>query len=118
MAFLASTAWAALAWGALVPMFRFKKLIARHRDLYILHHASARTRRSLKGRSAQERHERLVDAMHRAARRARRVSFAEAGAICLASIAGTYAVLTTARPNDLPPLVERFEAARPTYARR
>ena len=42
---LASAIWAAIAWGALVPTSRFSKLMAEHKDLYIMHHASARTRR-------------------------------------------------------------------------
>lgn len=111
IAFIASASWAALAWAALVPTFRFNRLIATHRDLYVTHHASAQTRRSLKGRSAHERHERLMMAMRRAARRAWRVSSAAAAGILLASAAGTWFVLTTERPADFVPVLERFQSA-------
>jgi len=111
VAALASAIWAAVAWGALVPTSRFSKLIAEHKDLYIMHHASATTRRSLKGRSAEERHERLLTAMHRAARRAWKVSTGAAALFALVAGFGTHAVLTSMRPGILSNAIASFEAA-------
>jgi len=111
VAFLGSAAWAILAWTALVPAFRFRRLIATHKDRYALHHASSRTRHSLRGRSAHERHERLLGAMRRAARRTWKVSAAAAAAMVVASALGTYSVLASARPEEFAPVRARFEAA-------
>ena len=111
VAFYASAAWALVAWVGLVPSFRIGRMIAHHRDLYVLHHASARTRRSLKGRTAQERHERLMKAMRRAARRAWRLSAAAAGGVILVSSLSSYLVLAGARPQEFEPSLEAFRAA-------
>ena len=110
MAALGSAAWAALAWAALVPTYRFHQLIEQHKDMYILHHASAKTRRSVKDRSAEERHARLVGAMNRAAGRAWRASTAAAALLCVAAGFGAYGVIATLRPSRLSDAVARFEA--------
>ena len=110
MAALGSAAWAALAWAALVPTYRFHQLIEQHKDMYILHHASAKTRRSLKDRSAEERHARLVGAMNRAAGKAWRSSTAAAALLCVAAGFGAYGVISTMRPSRLSDAVARFEA--------
>ena len=94
-----------------MPTARFRRLIAQHKDLYITHHASSRTLRSLKGRTALERHERLVMTMRRAARRAWKLSTMIAAGICIASAVGTYAVLANVRPDAFAPALERFEVA-------
>ena len=111
VAFLASAAWALLAWCALLPTIRFNKLIAKHKDLYILHHASRHTRRSLMGRSGHERHERLLRAMRRAARRTWKISSVCAAVVVLASAVGTATVLAKVRPRAFAPALERFESA-------
>ena len=109
--FFWSAAWAALFWAALVPTLRYRRLIAQYTDEYILHHASFRTRRSLRGRSAEERHARLLGVMQKAARRAWKISAVAAGSILLASALGTYGVLSNLRPEELSVALERFEAA-------
>lgn len=106
-----SAAWAALAWLALVPTWRFQQLMQRHKDLYILHHASAQTRRALKGHTAEDRHARLVDAMRRAAWRAWGASVTAALGVVLLGAAGTWMVVTNLRPQVLDDTLERFEAA-------
>jgi len=111
LAFLASASWAAVAWAALLPTFRFRRLIREHTDLYILHHAGKQTRRSLKGHFAKERHERLLTAMHRAAKRAWRISTTVAAAVCIASGLGTYAVVSSMRPEVFSTVLEDFESA-------
>lgn len=111
VALLGSTAWALLAWAALIPTFRFRRLIATHKDQYILHHASAQTRRSLKGRTPHERHERLLRAMRRAARRTWRISSAAGLALMIASTLGSYAMLSNVRPEPLEPTRQSFESA-------
>ncbi len=111
LAVFGSAAWAVVAWATLVPTLRYQRLIATHKDLYVLHHASVGTRRSLKGRTAEARHERLVAAMRRAARRAWKISAAAAVAFVLASALGTYTVLTTKRPQVLSVATAGFEAA-------
>lgn len=111
VALFGSLLWAVFAWAAMVPMLRFRKLIAKHKDLYVLHHASAQTRRSLGGRSAHERHERLMSAMRRAAERAWRLSFVSAGGFGLLSAAGSIAVLSAVRPAEFTDARADFEAA-------
>lgn len=110
LALIGSATLALLAWAALVPAMRFGHLITTHKDLYILHHSSAQTRRSLKGRTPAERHERLLRAMRRAARRAWKVSTAAAVMVCMAAFLGSYSVLHTLRPHE-------FEAARASFER-
>ncbi|MCP3919376.1 MAG: hypothetical protein GY711_27885 [bacterium] len=111
LAFPASAVLAVLLWAAVIPTLRFRRLIERHKDLYILHHASIATRRSLKGRTPEERHERLLGAMHRAATRTWYASGAAVAAIILASAIGTGAVLGGLRPPELAPTLAEFEAA-------
>lgn len=106
-----SAAWTVLAWAAVAPTWRFRRLMREHLDLYILHHASVKTRRSLKGHSASERHERLVRVMHRAALRAWKLSAAVAVALVLASALGTRFVVTQQRPQELSDALASFTRA-------
>ena len=109
VAFIGSAAWAVVSWLVLVPTLRYHRLIAEHRDQYILHHASVNTRRSLKGRTGEERHERLLDVMHRAAKRAWAVSAVASVLFLLASAWGTRSVLSNLRPIPFEPALESFE---------
>ena len=74
-----------------------------------MHHASRRTRKSVRGRSPEERHERLLGVMHRAALRAWKVSIGAALAFLFASAFGTWAVVTNMRPELLADAVADFE---------
>ena len=109
--FLWTVAWAALFWAAVLPTRRFRRLIEEHKDLYILHHASRQTKRSLEGRSAHERHERLLGVMRRAGLRAWKVSLAAAVTLAALSAFGTYTVVTSFRPQELGAATAQFEAA-------
>lgn len=111
VAFIASTVLAAIAWAALIPVRRFGQLMDKHQDLYILHHASSVTLRVLKGRAVQDRHERLLGVMHRAAKRALKVSAVGATLIVLASALGTTGVLMRMRPQEYTEPVASFEEA-------
>jgi hypothetical protein len=111
VAFLGSAAWAALAWSGFIPSRKFSELMAEHKDYYILHHASSRTRRALKERTPQERHERLLGVMQEAALRAWKLSASLAGALCLLTLGGSYLVLSTMRPEEFAPNLESFQAA-------
>lgn len=111
VASLASAVWAVLAWAALVPTFKFRQLIAHHKDLYIIQHSSAQTRRSLRDRSAHERHERLLSRMRRAARRTWMLSTAIATCLIILSAVGASLTLSKLRPTELSPSVASFEAA-------
>lgn len=111
IAFLGSAAWAVVAWAALAPTLRFRRLVAHHKDRYILHHASARTRRALRGRTPVQRHERLLGAMRRAGRRAWKVSAGAAAVILLTSALATSLVVARLRPPLFSEAVARFEAA-------
>jgi|GEM_PF-2610225 len=111
VAFAASAALAVVAWAAIYPTLRFQRLVADHKDLYILHHSSARTRRSLRGRTPEQRHERLLRAMRRASRRAWKLSTVGAVVAVLVSTGGTWGVLNTLRPQELSAGIERFESA-------
>ncbi len=106
-----SGAWAIGFWAAVLPMWRFRRLMAAHTDLYIAHHASHQTKRSLEGRSPAERHERLVRAMRRASQRAWSISAVSAVGLCLVSGLGAYLVWANLRPHGLQPALARFEAA-------
>ena len=106
-----SAAWALFAWVALVPVKRFERLIREHKDLYILQHASARTRRSLKGRTAADRHDRLLLAMRRAARRTWRLSTAIAVLVALSSAGGTWLALEGLREPVFANYRSSFESA-------
>jgi len=109
LAFAWSTLWAVLFWIAVPPTRRFQRLIAEHTDLYILHHSSRSTRRSVSGRGGKARHERLVDSMRKANRRAWGLSAAGAAlAVALASF-GTYTVCAAVRPPDLSTAIADFE---------
>lgn len=107
----ASALWAAVAWAGLVSAFRFRRLIETHRDLYITHHASSRTLRSLKGRTAHERHERLLRAMRNAGLRAWKVSALAAVAIVVATAVGAWTVVERVRPPRLETSLVAFEDA-------
>jgi hypothetical protein len=109
IAFAASVLLAFVAWAALVPTFRFRRLIAEHTDLYILHHSSKRTRRSLAGRFSKERHERLLDTMERAARRAWKRSSLSAAALCVMTALMTFLVVSNERPQHFDEGVVSFE---------
>jgi hypothetical protein len=111
VAFLGSACWAGLAWAALAPARRFSNLIDEHKDEYILHHASAQTRRALTNRTPEQRHERLLRAMRRASMRTWRISVAGAIGVVLASGYGSYSVLANARPELFEPSLESFESA-------
>lgn len=111
LALYGSAAWALLAWLLLIPTFWFRRLIATHKDLYITHLASAQTRRSLRGHTAHERHERLLDAMRRAARRTWKVSVGAAVLVVAASAFGTVSVLKDMRVEELEPAIAAFEQA-------
>ena len=111
LAALGSAAWAVVAYGLLVPTFWFRKQIAKHRDLYILQHASNQTRRALRGRPAEERHERLLETMRRAARRQWVLSASIAGLVVLASTVGSWFYLTELRPAPFGSALARFEKA-------
>jgi hypothetical protein len=101
--------WAAVLWATLPSAAGFRRLIAEHTDEYVLQHASVRTRRSIRGRSGQVRHERLLAAMRRAAGRAWKISAAAALLLSLASIVGTLAVLSRLRPQEFSARLESFE---------
>ena len=105
IAFVLSGVWAVLSWVSVAPTRRFRDLMAEHEDMYILQHASRHTRRSVEGRSAKERHERLMAVMRRASRKAWKVSAAVAAVVCAVSVFGSYTVLAKVRP-------ERFDDAR------
>ena len=111
LAFYFSAGWAALFWLSVVPTWRFRKLIAEHTDLYVTHHASRDTRRSLVGRSRRERHERLVRAMRRAFRRAIRISAVAGLVILLVSLGGSWLAVNRVRPHEVKETVAAFEQA-------
>jgi hypothetical protein len=111
LAVLFSAAWAAVFWVATVPTLRLARLIEEHTDLYITLHASRATKRSLQGRSAKERHQRLLRAMRRASRRAWRMSAVAALAVVLASALGTWLVVTRVRPPLLRPVLIELKSA-------
>ena len=110
-AVFASAAWALLSWSLLPAAKKFRDLIRHHKDLYILHHASQKTRRSLKGRTPGERHLQLMRAMRRADQRAWKVSGVAACVLIAASSAGTYWVVNHGRPQPFDEAVAEFEAA-------
>lgn len=107
----ASAALALLLWVAILPTHRARILIQRHKDLYILHHASAATRRSLRAKTAEEKHDRLVAAMRRASGRAWITSAAAAFAIMIAASLGAYAVVSKARPDVLDDALATFRSS-------
>ncbi|MEM9379381.1 MAG: hypothetical protein AAGB93_05465 [Planctomycetota bacterium] len=107
----ASAGLALLLWVAILPTRRARTLIQRHKDLYILHHASAATRRSLRAKTAEEKHERLVAAMRRASGRAWITSAAAAAAIVLVVLLGAYAVVGKARPDVLDDALAAFRSS-------
>ena len=111
LAFYWSATWAVLFWIATGPTWRLRRLIAEHTDLYITHHASRKTRQSLEGRSAKQRHERLVRAMRRAFLRAWKVSAVAGGLFLVASGVGSWAVLNNLRPQTFPEARASFENA-------
>ena len=111
LALYGSAAWAVLSWGLLYPAKRFQDAIDHHKDLYIEHHASLETRRSLKGRAPGQRHERLLRAMRRADRRAWKISAAVAIALVLTSAIGSRRMLTDVRPVPFDGARVEFEAA-------
>ena len=111
LAFYFSAAWAVLFWLSVVPTWRFRHLIAEHKDLYVTHHASRDTRRSLVGRSTRERHERLVRAMRLAFRRAIRISALAGLVILLLSAGGSWFTSTRLRPHEVGDTVAAFEQA-------
>lgn len=111
LALLWSAGWAVLFWASVWPMRRFRQLIDEHTDLYIEHHASRVTKRGLEGRSPRERHERLLRAMNRAFRRARKLSVLAALSTCGVAVAASYLVVSNLRPQALSDAVERFEQA-------
>lgn len=106
-----NAAWALVFWAAVLPTLQFRRLIAAHTDLYITHHASLRTKRSLEGHSPKEQHERLVRAMRRAAARAWRTSALAAGAIGLVMVLSSYLVCARLRPQHLDAALAHLEAA-------
>lgn len=106
-----NASWAVVFWVATVPTLRIRKLIEDNTDLYIAHHASRHTLRSLEAYSARDRHERLLDVMRKAARRSWRISAAAGGAVCLASAVGTYTVHAKLRPEQLSRALDGFQAA-------
>jgi hypothetical protein len=108
---MASSALALLAWAALYPTWRFRQLIRQHQDLYILHHASSNTKRALRRRTPEERHSRLVSVMHRAARRAWKLSAVATVGIMVASALGTALALTQVRPQEFGEAHAKFELA-------
>ncbi len=111
LAVLWSAVWAVLFWVAVLPTLRMQRLIHQHTDEYILHHASLQTRRALSGRSPEQRHERLLSAMHRAAGRAWKLSLIGSVAVVVMSALGTKSVLTTLRPQEFAVAQETFERA-------
>jgi len=66
LAAVGSAIWTLVAFAFLVPTYWFRKQIRKQRDLYIMHFASNEQRRSLRGRSAEERHARLMQVLRRA----------------------------------------------------
>ena len=110
IALLGSAAWALLAWLLLVPCKRASDLIAHHKDLYIEHHASQETRRSLRGRSPGERHGRLMRAMRRADRKAWKLSALGAVVLVALSTLGSTLVLRE-RPQAFPDALAAFESS-------
>ena len=110
-ALLGSASWAALSWGLLYPARKFQAAIDHHKDLYIVHHASLETQRSLKGRGPGERHERLMRAMRRADRRAWKLSALMAIGLLLATTIGAQRILTSVRPAPFDGALVEFESA-------
>lgn len=111
LAFPLTFSWAVLLWAAFIPTQNFQRLMKIHQDRYILHHASQSTRRSLKGRTARERHERLVRAMRNAGLKAWKSTAAAAALALMASGFSTYGIVTTRRPPLLDPVRTAFEQA-------
>jgi len=107
--FFWSAGWSALLWAALRPTLRFQGLVEQYTDQYVMHHASARTRRSLQGRSAKATHERLLAVMRRAGIQAWRTSALAAAVVCFVSVLGTTAVLSGLRPADQGAALREFE---------
>ena len=111
LAFIWSACWAGVFWLALSPTLRFRRLIADHKDQYITHYASLRTQRSLRRRSTENRHDRLMAVLHGASRRAWNISVVAGACICLASALGTYRVVSSLRPQGFSLALESFETA-------
>lgn len=111
LALPANAVLALVLWLALLPAARFHKLISQYKDLYILHYASLKTRRTIKYGSVEERHERLFGAMRRGARRAWKLSAAAAAGFVLVTVFTTNTVLRQMRPEVFSVAQERFEAA-------
>jgi len=110
LALVGSAVCTALLWGALVPTLRVRRLIAEHMDTYILHHASRGTKRALQGRSDEEQHERLIEAMHKAGRRAWKISTAVAVGVAVLAAGGSTFVVKKMRPEDLSLVIADFES--------
>ncbi len=111
LGFAGAAAWALLAWLALLPTWRFHRLIDEHKDLYITHHASVATRRTLKGRTPEQRHERLMAAMHRANLSAWKVSVPIAILLIAGAAFGSHTVLNRVRVEDFSSVLAGFETA-------
>tara|TARA_R110002096_G_scaffold217928_4_gene406022 strand:+ start:901 stop:2373 length:1473 start_codon:yes stop_codon:yes gene_type:complete len=110
LAAFGSAAWALVAYGLLLPTYWFRKQIANHKDLYVLHYSSSETRRSLRGRSAEARHERLMQVLRRAALRTWALSIAMACLVILVSTIGSWLYLTKYRPAPFGPTLAQFES--------
>ncbi len=110
-ALLGSAAWAVLSWVLLLPAWKFQSGIRHHKDLYVLVHASLRTRQAVRDRAPGERHERLLRAMRRADRKAWKLSAGAAVALVLLSALGTRLALQNARPQTFEDALAAFETA-------
>ena len=109
LAVFGSAVWTLVAFAFLVPTYSFRKQIRKQRDLYVMHFASSETRRSLRGRSAEERHERLMQVLRRSGLRTWLLSVTTACLVVLASTVGSWVYLTKYRPAPFAPTLERFE---------
>ena len=111
LAFVWSIGWSLMFWIAVLPMRHFQGLIERHTDLYVTHHASRTTKRSLVGRSPEERHQRLLRAMRRAFRKAWQVSAVAGAVVIVGSLVGATIVVRSFRPLPVEPSLAAFEDA-------
>jgi hypothetical protein len=111
LTFFWAAGWALAFWIAVVPAQRFRRLIDRHEDLYILHHASRQTKRSIEGRSAKDSHERLLRAKSRAARRAWKASSVAGSVFVVATALASFLIMDNVRPQELSTARSEFESA-------
>ncbi len=111
LAFYLSAGCATLFWSATFPAWRVRTLIHEYKDLYILHHASRKTRKSVHHQPEEAKHAQLDGAMQRANRRAWKIAGTSVAGLLVVSGVGSYAVYAKVRPPALEPSVASFEGA-------